>query len=64
VVNGAAPRASVTLQASTDLGKNDTWQNLGSGTANENGAVSFVDVPDPSAAGAARNFYRAVATGP
>ncbi|WP_052573578.1 hypothetical protein [Haloferula sp. BvORR071] len=58
VVNGALPLANATLQASTDLGQADPWQNLITLPANANGSVSFLDVPDPSAAGARQNFYR------
>lgn len=58
VAYGAAPSANVTLQASTDLGFADPWVDLITLPANPGGAVSFLDVPDPSAAGSRRNFYR------
>lgn len=58
VAYGAAPLANVTLQASTDLGFADPWVDLITLPANPGGAVSFLDVPDPSAAGSRRNFYR------
>lgn len=63
LAHGAASGANVTLQASTDLGITDAWVDLLTLTANANGSVSYVNVPDPSAAGSPRNFYRAV-TGP
>ena len=58
VAYGAAPLAEVTLQASTDLGLTDPWMNLITLPANASGAVSFLEIPDPSAAGSRRNFYR------
>lgn len=60
IINGATPSANVTLQASTDLGLADPWADLLTLPANSSGSVSFLDVPDPSAAGSPRNFYRAV----
>ena len=60
LIHGAAPLANATLQASTDLGITDAWQNLVTLPANANGSVSYTDVPDPSAAGSPRNFYRVV----
>jgi hypothetical protein len=58
VANGATPGASAILQASTDLGANDPWQDLMTVTVNANGSASYVDVPDPSATGSPNNFYR------
>ncbi len=60
VLSGATPLANATLQASTDLGGADAWVDLITLPVNAGGAVSFLDVPDPSAAGAPRNFYRVV----
>jgi len=58
LVQGAVPEATATLQASSDLGITDPWADLATATVNANGAVSFTDVPDPSASGLPRNFYR------
>lgn len=60
VVNGLAPSASARLQASTDLGRNDPWQDLITVQANTSGSLSFLNVPDPSATGSPWNFYRVV----
>lgn len=64
ILHGATPETTATLQASTDLGFNDTWQDLGSVPVNVNGSASFTELPDPSAAGAPRNFYRVKLAGP
>lgn len=58
ILHGATPLATATLQSSTDLGIADAWSDLGSLPVNVNGSASFTDVPDPSAAGSPRNFYR------
>lgn len=60
ILHGATALATATLQASTDLGIADAWENLTSLPVNVNGSASFTDVPDPSAAGSPRNFYRVV----
>ncbi len=64
ILHGAAASASATLQASTDLGTGDAWLDLTSVPVNGNGSASFLNVPDPSAAGSARNFYRVRILGP
>ncbi|MEN9676966.1 MAG: hypothetical protein RIS76_2862 [Verrucomicrobiota bacterium] len=58
LLNGAQPLSSATLQSSTDLGLADLWQDLANVPVNVNGSASFTDVPDPSASGSPRNFYR------
>jgi hypothetical protein len=58
ILHGASPLATATLQSSTDLGIADAWEDLASLPVNVNGSASFTDVPDPSAAGSPRNFYR------
>lgn len=60
VVNGLAPFAQATLQSSANLGIGDLWLDLITLQANASGSVSFLDVPDPFAAGWPRNFYRIV----
>ena len=60
VVNGLAPFAHATLQSSTSLGIGDLWLDLITVQANASGSFSFLDVPDPFAAGYPRNFYRVV----
>ena len=64
LVHGVTPMAVATLQASTDLGKGDIWQNLSSATVNANGSVSFTNIPDTSASGSMRNFYRVMVVPP
>jgi hypothetical protein len=64
ILHGATPEATATLQSSTDLGFSDTWQDLSSVPVNVNGSASFTEVPDPSAAGAPRNFFRVKLAGP
>lgn len=64
LLHGATPIATATLQSSTDLGITDAWQDLISTPVNVNGSASFIDVPDPSADNAPRNFYRVRVVGP
>ena len=64
LLHGATPLATATLQSSTDLGMTDAWQDLTSLPVNANGSASFIDVPDPSADHAPRNFYRVKIAGP
>lgn len=58
LLHGAVPLSSATLQSSTDLNGNDAWQSLTTIPVNSNGSAYFLDVPDPSADNAPRNFYR------
>ncbi|MES2923496.1 MAG: PEP-CTERM sorting domain-containing protein [Verrucomicrobiota bacterium] len=58
ILHGATPLATATLQSSTDLGIVDAWDDLTTLPVNLNGSASFTEVPDPSATGAQRNFYR------
>ncbi len=58
LLHGATPLSTATLQASTNLGISDAWADLITSPVNVNGSASFLDVPDPSANNAPRNFYR------
>ncbi|RYD66617.1 MAG: PEP-CTERM sorting domain-containing protein [Verrucomicrobiaceae bacterium] len=58
LLHGATPLANATLQASTDLGFSDAWVDLMTLPVNINGSASFIDIPDPGADMAPRNFYR------
>ncbi len=64
LLHGATPLGTATLQSSTDLGITDDWKDLTSIPVNVNGSVSFIDVPDPAADHAPRNFYRVRIVGP
>ena len=64
ILHGAIPSATATLQSSTDLGNADAWSNLTALPVNINGSASFTEIPDPSAAGSPRNFYRVITVGP
>ena len=64
ILHGAIPLATATLQSSTDLGNADSWSDLTALPVNVNGSASFTEIPDPSAAGSPRNFYRVMTVGP
>ena len=52
------PNASVSLEASTDLGQLDPWETLHTLQLDTNGAATFNHIADPGSTGASRNFWR------
>jgi hypothetical protein len=55
---GGPPGASVVLQASSDLGKADPWEDIGTISLDSNGNASFGPISDPQSRGLVRDFFR------
>jgi fluoride ion exporter CrcB/FEX len=55
---GGPPGASVVLQASSDLGKTDPWEDIGTISLDSNGNASFGPISDPQSRGLVRDFFR------
>jgi len=58
-IHGGPPSGEATLQASTDLGKEDPWQVIATIPLDEAGNQLFGPLTDPEAAEQPRNFFRA-----
>jgi len=52
------PGGSVILQASSDLGVLDAWQNIGTVVIGAGGFTTFAPISDPGSTGGKRDFFR------
>lgn len=57
-VSGGTPGASATMQASSDLGLTDPWEDLATLLLDGSGSAHFTLVEDPNSIGLARDFFR------
>ncbi len=58
LIQGGAPGGQVILQASTDMGVSDPWQDISTITLDSNGNKSFGPIADPQGPGLSRDFFR------
>ncbi|WP_367871654.1 hypothetical protein [Luteolibacter sp. Populi] len=57
-VSGGASLGTVFLQASSDMGRTDAWQNIATIPLNAAGQATFGPVTDPGGGSLGRNFFR------
>lgn len=57
-LTGGTPRGTVIVQASSDLGRLDPWEDIGTITLDSNGNATLGPLADPNSTGLPRNFFR------
>jgi hypothetical protein len=58
MVLGGAPGALIGIEAATDLGLTDPWEEIGTVPLDSTGTATISELSAPGSVGAAANFFR------